>query len=334
MTPRRPTIIDVARKAGVSKSLVSLALRGSPSVKAETREKIIAAADDLGYQTNAWARSLVSGQSRLIGVVLTDLANPYGTEIINALEVAVEARGYGVLIGHGRRKPEVLEKRVQQLMRLGVDGMVVVSGHLDPAFLARMARAVPLVVVGKYDGLDIDSVTNDDTAGARLAMSHLVEQGHERIAHLTMSPRPATRERLTAVRGFSAEHGLDTRFIRPEDIDGIGHAWANDPAAPTAVFASNDVGALRVISEVRGAGLHVPQDIAVVGYDNSALARSQLGGLTSVDQPRELMGNLAAEMILERIEGRTDVRHEIVEPTLVIRGSTSGTAGCALALTS
>src|SRR5699024_9714021 len=127
---RRPTIVDVARAAGVSKSLVSAALRGEHGVSVASRDRIVRAAEGLGYRTNGWAQRLVSGRSDLVGVLLTDLRNVYQTDVVNGIEDAAHDAGFDVILSHGRRDPALLETRLQGLIDLGVDAVIAVTGHL------------------------------------------------------------------------------------------------------------------------------------------------------------------------------------------------------------
>lgn len=319
--PPRPTLLDVAAHAGVSKSLVSLALRGDPGVSERTRERIQLAADDLGYRSNVLARSLKQGRTMLLGAVISSLDNPYHTEIVAGVEKAAEAAGFSVLLVHGSRDRGHLSRHLDTLLGLNVDGLVVVSSWLEEDQLRAAARRAPTVMVGRplgpVDGLD--TVTNDDVRGAGLAVDHLVELGRSRIAHVSGSTRPAARARRDGYEAAMARHGLG------------GHARVVGPGSPLdvlvadgyqALFARNDVEAFDVLDHAHALGLSVPGDLAVVGYDDSSLALRARPRLTSVHQPRGRMGALAVELLLERLGGRTDDRHEVLEPRLVVRGST------------
>ena len=324
-TSKKATILDVARAAGVSKSAVSLALRGDPGLAEETRTAIVATAQDLGYRQNRWARSLVQGRTGMIGVLLTDLSNDYQTEIVHGIEDAAEEAGLEVLLSHGRRDPAVLERRLAQLGDLGVDGVVVMSAMLPVAVLEQAAARQPLVVVARVDGLPagIGSVANHDEVGARLAVEHLLGLGHRRIAHLTMSPRAAACARRAAYESTMVAAGLaDSVWVEQEWDGGVQRlsAAVGEPDGPTAVFASNDRGAAAVLGAVLDRGLRVPEDVSVVGYDNTALAQSLRPALTSVDQPRPTMGRLAMAQLAD-LMARGGARHEVVEPELVTRGS-------------
>ncbi len=332
--------MDVAAAAGVSKSLVSLALRGDHGVSAATSARILDAAERLGYRSNTLARGLVQGRTMLLGVLLTDLANPYHTEVVSGVEEAAEERGFTVLLAHGRRDRARLARQLDALLQLNVDGVVVVSSWPEPQVLAAAARRVPVVMVGRPEtpAPGVDTVANDDRAGAEAAVRHLAELGHERIAHLAGSGRPASRAREagyretmrnlglaahTTVRGVGggSDHGTDS---------GTGGAGSRERAAaellatgPTAVFATNDLAALAVLDRAHEAGRPAPGGVSVVGYDNTSLAETVRPRLTSVDQPRLVMGRLATGLLLERLGGRVEDRHEVLTPDLVVRASTA-----------
>jgi len=315
---RRPTIVDVARAAGVSKSLVSSALRGESGVSAASRDAIAAAVESLGYRSNGWAQRLVSGRSSLVGVLLTDLRNAYQTDIVNGIEDAATAAGFEVILSHGRRDRDVLRARLGALIDLGVDAVIAVTGHLSEAELAAAGERVPLVVVGRPEEVPqaVGWVRNDDEAGARLAAEHLRERGHERIAFAFGSGRPATLARRDTYRDLVDEP-------REFDVREGGTALLLDAVADdgvSAVFAANDRIAAQIVAEAADRGIRVPDDLAVVGYDNTELATLVRPGLTSVDQPRGEMGAEAMAQALAQLQGGAP-RAFVAAPRLVERAS-------------
>lgn len=327
---RRPTIIDVARAAGVSKSLVSLALRGDTGVSEATRARIAGIAEQLGYRSNRLARSLVQGRTALFGAITTDLGNAYYTEILSGVEAAAEQAGFGVLIGQGRRDAARLASRLDDLIGLNVDGIVVISSRVDPRVLASAATRLPIVVVGRMPDAvpGVDTVTSDDAAGAFAATTHLLAAGHSRIAFTTSSDRPAARARCSgyeaAMRAADALP-LVIAADNPQDLEIRVRDMLSGPAVarPTAVVASNDLTAVAVLDAAIDLGLDVPGDLAVVGYDNTALASLVRPRLSSVDQPSDSIGQLCVDMLRERLAGRSTDRHEVLAPTLVVRASSA-----------
>ena len=326
--PRRPTLLDVAAHAGVSKSLASLALRGDTGVSPATRERIVATADAIGYRSNTLARALKQGRSALLGVVLSSLDNPYHTEIVASVESAAEADGLSVLLAHGSRDRGRLAERVQQLLDLAVDGLVVVSSWVEPDVLATAARRAPVVMVGRPAAPvpGVDTVNNDDERGAALVVDHLVATGRTRIAHVTGSRRPAGLARRQGYEAAMAAHGLarHTRVVEHRgDVPDLGPLL---DAGYEAIFARNDVEAFDVLDRAHDLGLRVPHDLAVVGYDDTALATRARPRLTSVQQQREVMGRRAVELWRERAGGRRDDVHDVLAPTLVVRASSDAPA--------
>lgn len=322
----RPTIVDVAKAAGVSKSLVSLAIRDSPGVSASTRAHILEVAQRLGYRSNAWARSLARGRSHLIGVLLNDLHSGYHTDIVNGVEDAAADAGFGVVLSHGRRDGDVLAERLEALAALGVEGVVIVSGQVRLDALTRAATGRPVVVVGRPDAVPdaVSQVSNDDRLGARLAVHHLAALGHRRIAHVASSRRRAALDRAESYAQTMRELGLAewVRTVAPDEVARVAAGIAaREPDAPTAVFAANDRLAGTAVGAAFDAGVVVPAQLSVVGYDDTELARMLRPALTSVDQPRAAMGRRAMELLSELLGGGA-ARREVIEPTLVVRDST------------
>jgi DNA-binding LacI/PurR family transcriptional regulator len=332
MPEPRPTIHDVAKRAGVSKSLVSLALRGSPKVSEASRSSIMQAASDLGYRPNAAARSLADRRSRTIGVLVLDLHNPVFAEILDGVQSQVRGHGYSTMLVTSGADPVLEQTDLDKLLEFQVEGLILVSHRLTPAALRRFAAEVPAVVVTRDDihGPRIDTISNDDVAGGALATRHLIGLGHRRITHLSGGDNPASRHREQGYRAAMAEAGL-TNFIRIHLgglTDGSGYAAAvralADAEPPTALVVANDIAAIGAIAAVQESGRSVPGDVSVVGYDGIALGALRTLSLTTVAQPLAEMGSLAAQRVFDRID-RPGARaqHVSVDSALVIRGSTA-----------
>lgn len=279
----------------------------------------------MGYRSNALARSLVQGRTSLFGVVLTDLANPYHTEVVAGIEQAADASGFGVLLAHGRRDRDRLAHQLDTMLQLNVDGVVVVSSWVAPDTLRSAARRCPLVMVGRGEAPvpGVDTVANDDTAGAVEAVEHLASLGHRRISHLAGSARPAARARRDAYVATMQRLGLPASVVEPPLGTGAASLRRVRRCGASAVFTSNDVLALGLIDSCWDAGVDVPGALSVVGYDNTTLAAALRPRLTTVDQPRQRMGTLAVRLLSERLGGRTQDQHEVLMPHLVIRESTA-----------
>jgi DNA-binding LacI/PurR family transcriptional regulator len=321
----------VAERAGVSKSLVSLVLRGSPHVSEHRREAVLQAARELGYRPNAVARSLVEGRTHLVGALVADLHNPFYAEFLDGLQESLHGEGLRLLIGSGRFDPAFEDEAVEAFLELRVDGLVLLGVAPSSDTLAEAAAYTPTVVVGERDvELDgVDIVVDDDQLGARLAIDHLVQHGHRRIAHIEGSPSSAARYRCEGYLVAMRRHGLAPYIMveQGESSEEGGKKAAlallrRDPR-PTAIFATNDIVALGVLAAAKELGLRVPEDLSIVGYDNTHLAALNQISLTSVDQPRRAMGRSAAALLSDRISGPgKPSRMREVSPSLVVRNST------------
>ncbi len=323
-----PTILDVAERAGVSKSLVSLVMRESPNVSEDKRRAVLEAARELGYRPNAAARSLVRQRTYLIGVMVSDFGNPFFSDLLEGVEEAALLAGYRALFNTGSRLPAREVSAVDTLLQLRTDGIVLASPRFEDRELAKIPRSVPAVVVGKNTGAaGIDVVMNDDHHGSDLMVEHLVRLGHRRIAHLHAVPGAGAAARLEGFISAMTARGLDPMVVEGGFTEAAGVAGARalldlDPR-PTAVFAANDVAAMGVMRVLESAGMRIPEDISLAGYDNVDFASLEHIGLTTVDQPRRQIGTMAVELLLERINGSRSRRRRVtVEPTLIERTTT------------
>jgi DNA-binding LacI/PurR family transcriptional regulator len=328
---RPPTIRDVAERAGVSKSLVSLALRGSDQVRPEKRDAVLRAAQELGYRPNAAARSLSEQRTRTVGVLLNDLRNPWFVDLLDGLNSLLHANGLRMLLADARLNRRTGQDPADPLLDLGVDGLVVVGTLPDPAALGDVARRIPVVLAGSREPAPtgVDVVAGDDERGARLAAEHLIGLGHRRIAHIAGYGAVGELRR----RSFEAtmrRHGLaDQVVVEPSDMTEEGGyrttvRLLGRPDRPTAVFAVNDITAIGALSAAGELGLRVPHDLSVVGYDNTSIARLRHVWLTTVDNTSHDIGRRAARCLLERFEGTGGAgRVQLATPALEIRGTTA-----------
>lgn len=335
MASSHPTIIDVARRAGVSKSLVSLVMRGAPNVGVERRARVLAAAEELGYRPNAVARSLVRQRTNLFGILLSDLHNPYFTEVVDGIEESAFSAEYRALITSGGRQPAGEARAMDTLLQLRVDGLILAGTVLDSRSIRNAARTCPVVLVARATrAAGVDSVVNDDRAGAGMAVDHLRALGHTRITHVDGGVGAGAASRRSGFLGAMRRHGLErSARVVPGDFTEAGGAAGVKAVLvagdiPTAVFVSNDLAAIGALHAFEDAGLAVPEDISLVGYDNTALAALGHIGLTTIDQPRHEMGRTGVELLLERVEaGRTAPRHLVIAPRLVVRRTTAPPRG-------
>ncbi|MEW2495600.1 LacI family DNA-binding transcriptional regulator [Streptomyces nodosus] len=330
---RPPTIRDVAERAGVSKSLVSLVLRGSEQVRPEKRAAVLAAVEELGYRPNAAARSLSERRTRTVGVLLNDLRNPWFVELLDGLNSRLHDSGLRMLLGDGRLNRRLGEDLTRTFTELRVDGLVAV-GTLPPSeALRRAAARIPTVVAGAREPelTAVDIVAGDDERGARLATEHLIGLGHRRIAHIAGQGVVGALRRRAFEAVMATQGPAGTAVVEQGDLTEEGGyraavrllGSAGRGERPTAVLAFNDIAAVGALSAAEELGLRVPHDLSLVGYDNTSLSRLRHLWLTTVDNGSHDVGRRAAQCLLDRIAAPTRPgRLELTTPTLEVRGTT------------
>jgi len=332
------SIKDIARAAGVSHSTVSRALRGSALVSAPTRERITALARRMGYSPDAIARGLVTGRTRTVGVVVTTISDPFVADVVQGIEDRAQADGYSVILTTSDGEPAREMAAVDILRGKRVDAVIVTSSRVGALYLDDLERGqVPVVLVNSHNehaGPYTFSITVDNQHGGWLATRHLADLGHRRIAYVTGSPHHSDDlGRQAGYRRALEEAGLtlDPALVLP----GTGKAEAGAaalsrllelPDRPTAVFCYNDVTAIGLLRAARYAGLSVPDDLAVIGFDDVPWATYVAPSLTTVAQPRHALGETAMNMALDLIgaEGAHGVGNVVVRGELVIRESCGG----------
>lgn len=327
---RRPTIRDVAERAGVSKSLVSLVLQGSGNVSDGRREAVLSAMGELGYRPNRIARSLSAPRTSTVGVLLNDLRNPWFVELLEGLAATVHTAGVSPVLVDSHTDLRIGRRSVETLLEQRVDGLVVVGTTAEtPGVEAAAAAGLPVVLAGTREPHlpRVDVVVNDDEAGARQATEHLLSLGHRRIAHLQGPGEIAGLRRAGYERAMRAA-GRQPRVVVGGMSEESGHAAAHRlltaPDRPTAIFAFNDVSAVGVLSAAADHRLAVPGDLSVVGYDNTYLARIRHLSLTSVDNGNLGVGVQAGTYLLERLaHPELPARLHLVPTELQVRGSTA-----------
>jgi DNA-binding LacI/PurR family transcriptional regulator len=321
---------DVAREAGVSRALVSLVMREQPNVSADRRRRVVEAAGRLGYRPNAMARSLASRRTRTVGVVLDDLRNPFFAEIASAVEELASELGYQLLLGSGGRVARRESSALATLLEYRVDGVILVSPRMPAADIAAACSEVPVVMVGRrLRNVDADFVVIDERHGTELVLDHLRGLGHERIAHVDGGRGAGGPQRRSSYLRGMRDRGLADRaqVIAGDFTEDAGTSAARrllaDPELPTAVFAANDLVAAGLLDGLDRAGVAVPRDVSIVGYDNIGIAHLAHVSLTTIDQPRGEMGRLGLQLLLDRIGRRRAGVVRVIEPTLVVRSTTA-----------
>jgi LacI family transcriptional regulator len=333
---RRATIIDVAAHAQVSTTAVSKVMRNAYGVSPTMRAKVTAAIEELGYRPRAGARGM-RGQTYTIGLMLPDIRNPFFPEIIDGFVERLAQTQYEVLLGTSFCGEDAESRVTEAMIDRGMDGIVLIAPTLAQAELNRTARTVPIVVIGRHTrSAAHDTVVDDDVAGAALVVNHLADLGHRRIAHIAHLQKDAVRAAgmPNALRAQGYQQAMHACGLADEiDIVSTSYTEAGGylgaqqllsrPQPPTAIFAGADIAAMGVLQAVFEAGLSVPGDISVVGYDNTTYAALGPISLTSVDQAGRQIGSDAARVLLERIADREKPSVAIsTSPTLVVRRTT------------
>ena len=323
------TSLDVARRAGVSQSAVSRVFSGA-SASSVTADKVRRAAEELGYRPNRIAQAMITGKSRIIGLMVAYLDNQFYPLAIEALSKQLQDAGYHVLLFMVDNRPEQIETVVRELMDYRVDGIVTASVGLSNAIVARCEVAgIPVVMFNRAQDDDrLSSVTSDNVAGGRAVAQFLLAGGHKRIAHIAGWQGSSTgRDRQAGFLQGLADAGMAPFAVQDGAYDqGIAAQIARQVFSgadrPDAVFVGNDHMAFAVMDVLRfELGLSVPGDVSVVGYDDVPIAAWPAYDLTTVRQPVNRMVEATVQTLLARIQGDDAPRHLRIPAPLKIRGS-------------
>ncbi len=332
----RPKSKDVAALAGVSTTTVSFVLndRVGANISAGTRERVLAAAAQLGYHPHAYARGLAGGLSHTLGLVVRQSPEQVAedallAETLRGLSAAARAARYRVLVEPLGARDGTYKELIRSR---GTDGLVVSGPRVDDAELGALAQdGAPVVIQGSLPGVDIPSVDVDNVAAAHAATAHLLELGHRVIGCITNAPfaYAAARERRDGYRRALAEAGIavDESLVVEANFDAASGRRAMSRLLPradlTAIFVASDVVAFGAMAAIREAGLRVPADIAVVGFDDIPLAAYFDPPLTTVHLPAHDLGRAAGVALLDRINGRRVDARTVLPTALVVRSSTA-----------
>jgi DNA-binding LacI/PurR family transcriptional regulator len=323
---RRPTLADVAARAGVSTALVSIVLRDAPGASAATRERVRRVADEIGYRPDSRARLLRSARSRLLGVVF-DVQGTFHGDLLSGLYAAADRVGYELALSAvtpGRDEA----RAVTDLLQDRCEALVLLGPQCPAATLTDLAGRLPVVVVARpVRSVAVDVVRTADDAGMQLAVDHLLALGHRDVVHVDGGRAPGAAERRRGYRDALRRAGLDARVVPggPSEDDGAAAARALLAGPlPGAVTVFNDRCALGLVDELRRAGRSVPGEMSVVGFDDSRIARLSTIDLTTVAQDVQQLSTLAVTRALERLDGVPVRRRDVVVPPhLVVRSSTA-----------
>lgn len=337
-------IADVAREAGCSINTVSRALNNMQGVSAVTRARVLAVAERLHYSPSRVARSLLSKAARTLGLVVTDCTNPLYAHIIRAVDDVAFAHDFNVILCNSGRDYEREQQSIRMLLENRVSGMLIAPVQVDSLHIADLTRRqLPFILIGsRSEDPEVYYVTSDNFGGGYKATSLLLDLGHRRIGHLTARHHASNAEdRLAGYRSALEERGapFDESLVAPceRNVEG-GHSGTatllGQPMRPTAIFAYNDLQAIGAIRAARELGLRVPDDLAVVGYDDIDLAAFSEVPLTTMSQPAYELGRVAASKLFGLMEDTEDTAdaaaRQIVLPVELVLRRSSGQASSVL----
>ncbi len=329
----RITVKDIARELGITAMTVSRALNDRPDISLETKQKVMKTAERLGYVQSALGRGLASGFAKAVGCIPTTLTDPFMGRILEGIEERAQEDGFALIITTSQPNPHRQLAAINTFRAYRVAGVIVMCSRVEKLYLANLAGLkTPIIVINdESSSLHAHSVRVDDRKVAQLAVSHLAELGHRRIAHITVADEMASgRVRCEGYRQTLAEYGLDYEpaLVMSTDNSEDGGAKAARellalPFRPTAVFCYNDRTAIGALAAFQQAGLTLPQDMSVVGVDNTQAAAWVSPSLTTVRQPARQMGRMAMEMVLELLAEEAARKEVIIPGELIVRHSSA-----------
>jgi DNA-binding LacI/PurR family transcriptional regulator len=332
------TIKDIARRTGVSHSTVSRALRGNSLISPETTEKVRQAALEMDYQPSAAARSLKTRRTQVLGVVVSSIADPFFSEILNGIEESAQQGGYSLFIAASQHDPERERCIVQTMLEQRTDGVIICSSSFSAEQGRQLlAHGFPIVVVNHQaaEGFHY-SIYHDDIDGSQQVTRHLIALGHQRIAYLGNSQSGRTTlDRLTGCRLSLEDSGMSLPDAYIHQVPGgdpeLGERsveyFLQLANPPTAIVCFNDMLAIGVLKGCNRAGLRVPDDMSVTGFDNIAFSGYTTPPLTTLDQPKHSIGTEAARLLLDLLDHRDSEKTDntsvkILKGKLLVRNST------------
>lgn len=339
MSRKKISIEDIARKAGVSHTTVSRALRDSPLISPQVREEIKKIAREMNYVPNAIAQSLQTQRTNTIGVVVTSIADPFYAEVVEGIEQVARTAGLSVLLTASHRDFQEEIAAIDNFHRRRVDGILLTDSRISQHDRAQLGQiAVPTVLINsqtEYQPENFHSVTIDDLLGAQLAVEHLISLGHTAIGYIGVGDRSRSNKlRLEGYQKAMSEAGLlqKTDYIVISDEDNTRNRDVDTgrkllpqlvKTGVTGIFCYNDMVAIGALLACQELGISVPQDLSIVGFDGIALGLYVTPSLTTVSQPMLEIGSSAMQMLLDLLDDKT-VENRVLSPALVKRDSSAG----------
>lgn len=333
------SIRDIALRAGVSHTTVSRALHDNPLISREVRKRIQQIALDMGYVPNEVAQSLKQRQTNSVGLVVTSIADPFVGRVVRGIEETAQTAHMNVILSVSDNQPEQEMAVIENFNRRRVDGIIIAASRLEIRDLQRLAKwPIPIVLINQQSEVPADGLTSvaiDDFSGAKMAVEHLLHLGHRRIGYIGAGNRPRSdhlrQEGYTAALR-DAQVELCTEWVRIADPEHRYHS--NDvsdgqdllnpllSSGISALLCYNDSIAIGALLACRQHGISVPQDLSIIGFDNIETSQYVTPALTTVHQPKLRLGQLAMEMLLERLAGRA-VENQLLPTELIVRESSA-----------
>lgn len=333
---KKITLKDMARELGFSVNTVSRALRDMPDISDETKNVVKQATERMGYHVNHAASMLRTNRSKAVGVIVSDISNPVFSGMVKGLEFSCKVAGYSMLLSNTNESYEQEMQSIASMLNRNVDGIILFPTMVDNGSVYNLIeKKVPFVLVGrKFDGISTNVVINDDTHGGFLAAEHLYKKGHRKFVYITgplyMS---SSADRLKGFFQYLSQYGIQKDAIEVFETeaswkggyDAMDQLVKNGVKA-TAVFAFSDFMAMGVLKSLHDNGINVPQDMAVMGYDDIDFCNLTVPTLTSIDLSKFGLGKRAMELLLQEIQNGpasdSKCQHIIMQPRLVVRQST------------
>lgn len=332
---KKVTIKEIAELAGVSRTTVSRVLSGGVFVSKNTKNKVIEIIKKTEYKPSIIAQSMRTNRTKTIGLVLADIENPFYSRVAKGVINAAEAKNYNVILCNSNNEIRLEERDIKALIERGVDGLLLTTVELKMKTIENLRdKGFPFLLIDcKLDIPGVNYVVDDDYYGAELATEYLIKLGHKKIFFLGNRELLSLRDRFRGLKDTLKRHDIEgrknfvpRRFINIDntyDIDSIIKYILNGQENYTAIFAGNDYLAIKAIGLIIKNGIKVPDDISVIGYDNIEISSMIKVPLTTIKQPKYLLGKLAAEQLLGILENSSnrEIRRVILRPELIIRQS-------------
>ncbi|MED1512495.1 LacI family DNA-binding transcriptional regulator [Bacillus proteolyticus] len=327
----KPTIYSVAEEAGVSISTVSKVINRTGNISERTRRNVLQVMDELNYHPSVVASALTGKQTKIIGLLIPDISNPFFAEVARSIEDRSYELGFHVMICNTDNDAQKEKKYLSLLTRQRIDGLIIASAFRNASLLENMVKQdVPVsLIASEIYNLSVNTVTVDDYKGAYLATSYLLSLQHRKIAIITEDAK-SNQLRLRAFKDVMKEEGIIVSrdyVVKTKATIQSGYESAKQllrlPERPTAIFACNDLLAIGVMKVAKEEGLNIPEDLSIIGFDNTVLSTTTTPMLTTIAQPMKQMGTRVVEMLVEEMKHpKLCKKRLLLTPELIIRQST------------